>query len=74
MLDIAPVDIIKANFDATVWEDGSITMGCVFRNEAGHILLAIGFECIYESVEEAEMKAAWETIRLMKERFAGNKL
>jgi len=47
-------------------------VGCVFRNEIGNILLADGFECIYNSVEEAEMRAAWETIRLMKERFAGS--
>ena len=47
-------------------------MGCVFRNEIGNILLADGFECIYNSVEEPEMRAAWETIRLMKERFAGS--
>ena len=50
-----PADIIKANFDAAVWEDGSATVGCVFKNKAGHILLAAGFECIYESVEEAEI-------------------
>ena len=56
---LSPLDVVKVNFDAFMWEDGRSSVACVTRDAAG-ILLAAGFVCDYDTILEAEMRGAWE--------------
>ena len=53
-----PTHVIKANFDASVWDVGQVTVGCVFRNDQGKLLLIAGFLCEYSLVDEAETEGS----------------
>ena len=67
------MNVYKANFDASWWEDGRATLACVVRNHSGTLLLVAGWECHCASAE-AELIAAWQTTGLWKDRFSGKKL
>ena len=58
----------------SVGEDGAATMACVVRNETGQLLIAAGWSGVYLTAEETELRAAWEIIRLIKEKFSGDKV
>ena len=61
--------VIKANFDAAIWEVGQATIGCVLRDDIGKLLLVAGFLGCYNIVNEAELRGAWEAIKLTREYF-----
>ena len=61
-----PQEVIKANFDAAVWEDGKATLACVVRNYTSSILLVDGWLCESLDIFEAETRAAWESVRLLR--------
>ena len=42
------------------------------RDDAGRLLLAAGFLCEYLVIEEAELRAAWEAIRLLRFHYPGH--
>ena len=64
-----PHRVIKANFDAAIWEDGQATIGCVLRDDTGKLLLVAGFQGFYNAVNEAELRGLWEAIKLTREHF-----
>jgi len=66
-----PRRVIKANFDAEIWEDGQVTIGCVLRDNTGKLLLIAGFLGCSNVVNEAELGGAWEAIKLTGEYFPG---
>ena len=63
-----PGSALKPNFDAAICEDGRAKGGCDVRD--GKILLAAAFHCEYLVIDVAELRAAWETIRLLKFHFS----
>ena len=40
-----PLNVLKANFHVTVFEDGFSTVACVVRDNARALLLVAGFQC-----------------------------
>ena len=60
-----PINILKANFDAASWENGCSSAACVVRDHTEALLLAAGFLCYSNLIEEAKMRVVWETIRLL---------
>ena len=66
-----PPNLMKVNFDAALWKDGRATVVCVLRGHKCNLLPATGFNCNYLLVEEAELRAAWESIRFMKIHYHG---
>ena len=63
--------VIKANFDATIWDDGRATIGYVLRDDTCSLLLVAGFQGFYNAVNESELRDAWEAIKLTREHFPG---
>ena len=59
-----PDGVIKANFDATIWDNGRATAGCILRDSTDEVLLVAGFVWDGRLVEAAELRGAWEAIRL----------
>ena len=55
-----------SNFDAASWEDGCSSTACVVRDHDGTLLLVADFLCDCTAIEDAEIRAAWETIRLLR--------
>jgi len=66
-----PSGVIKANFDAAVWDDGRPTAGCILRDNIGEVLLAAGFVWEGRIVDVVELRGTWEAIRLPLEFFPG---
>ena len=64
-----PGSVIKANFDAAVWDTSHAVVGSVLRNARGE-LLAAGFLFDYSAVDAAEARGAWEAIRLNCQYFS----
>ena len=62
----APGNVVKANLDASIWEEGKATAAYIVRDEAGRLLLAAGCLCEFMVIEEVELRAVWGAIRLLR--------
>ena len=56
---LPPVGVIKANFDAAIWDDGRATAGYILCNNTGDILVA-GFVWERSIVDAAELRGTLE--------------
>ena len=69
LLDSSLGNVTEVNFDTTLWNRGRVIGACVMHNATGKLLLVVSFPCDCCEVDEAELRSAWEDVRLMKEYF-----
>ena len=69
-----PTNVIKLNFNATVWGERFSTVASVARDETCKLILVVGFLCEYGTVIEAKMRGMWEALRLYQRHLSDKAL